>query len=443
MARSIYFPRVRFSSYTNPQFENCVEQMLQSSSLFDESIAEQTRSIIESVSRRGDRALIELTRRFDGASLSAKNLRVSSKELSQIRPSSAMIPSAMESAIQNIRAFCQASKRNNWKIKNTHAAHVGEQFDPLERVGIYIPGGKAPLISTALMTLTLAKVAGCPQLVACTPCDSKGQIHPDLLFALRELGANEVYRIGGAQAIAAMALGTKSIAPVNKIFGPGNAYVVAAKRLLFGNVAIDLLPGPSELLIIADDSAKPNWIAADLIAQAEHGSGHERVVLLSPSKKIHEAVDQSIQNQISKRARSAFIQKALRANGWAFCVADLDQAVAIANRFAPEHCEIMTRTNRQIARHITTAGAIFLGDYSPTVLGDYVAGPSHVLPTGGGGRGFSGLTVDQFQRRTSIIQYSKTSLKKALASVSAFAQMEGLDGHGYSAKIRFENPDAK
>ena len=288
------------------------------------------------------------------------------------------------------------------------------------------------------MTITLAKVAGCQEIVVCTPCAPDGTVNQDLLFTLNKAGATEVYRVGGAQAIAAMALGTKTMGAVSKIFGPGNAYVVAAKCALFGNVAIDLLPGPSEVLIIADQSANADWVAADLIAQAEHGSGHERVVLLSTSKRLIQNVEKSIAKQLPERTRADFIEKALKQNGWALHVQNLDQAVTITNQFAPEHCEIMTRANQKLAKEITTAGAIFSGDYSPTVLGDYVAGPSHVLPTGGAGQSFAGLTVDQFQRRTSVVQYTKSSLKKAIDGVSAFATMEGLDGHGRSASIRLD-----
>ncbi len=410
--------------------------MLQSSSLFDQTIVERTQAIIDEVRKHGDQGLIKLTHKFDRAKLSSRTLSVSADELKSAKPSSATVKLAVREATKNIQRFSKASMRRNWKIKNSHGGSVGEKFDPFRRVGLYIPGGTAPLVSTALMTITLAKVAGCQEIVVCTPCAPDTSINQDLLYTLNKAGATEVYRVGGAQAIAAMALGTKKIRAVSKIFGPGNAYVVAAKCALFGNVAIDLLPGPSEVLVIADQSANPDWVAADLIAQAEHGSGHERVVLLSTSKRLIQNVEKSIAKQVPERSRAAFIEKALDQNGWALHVANLDQAVEITNQFAPEHCEIMTRSNQKLAKEITTAGAIFSGDFSPTVLGDYVAGPSHVLPTGGAGQSFAGLTVDQFQRRTSVVQYSKPSLKRAIEGVSAFATMEGLDGHGRSASIR-------
>ncbi len=418
-------------------FDAQVAKMLQSSSLFDPAVFKQTSDIIEAVRKNGDRALCQFAKKFDGGELIPATLRVSDAEIREARKIPVSIKRAIRAAAANIRSFSRISRRKNWQMRNSHQAIVGEKFDPFARVGLYVPGGSAPLVSTALMTVTLAKIAGCPEIVACTPCGTDGTIHPALLYALDFAGATEIYRVGGAQAIAAMACGTKSIRAVRKIFGPGNAYVVTAKRALFGQVAIDLLPGPSELLIIADETAKPDWAAADLMAQAEHGSGRERVVLLATSKRLVKQVLESIKDQIPRQHRASHIRKTLSRNGWCLQVKNLETAIAIANRFAPEHCQIMTKNSRRVSRQITTAGAIFLGHYSPTALGDYIAGPSHVLPTGGSGRSFSGLTVDQFQHRTSIVQYHPASLKKALLPIAAFASMEGLDAHGRSASIRF------
>jgi histidinol dehydrogenase len=264
-----------------------------------------------------------------------------------------------------------------------------------------------------------------------------GRLNPALLYAARRAGATEIYRIGGVQAIAALALGTDTIHSVKKIFGPGNAYVVAAKRLLYGYAAMDLLPGPSELLVLADDTARPAFIAADLLAQAEHGSGRERVWLVTPSLRLLRAVEKEIARQLPKLARRDLIERALRDNGWLIQAAGLEQAAELANRIAPEHLEIICLHGADLAERITTAGAIFLGGDSPTVLGDYVAGPSHTLPAGGTGASFAGLTADQFQRRTSLVEYNKPALKKALKSVRKFAELEGLDAHGRSAEIRF------
>ena len=346
---------------------------------------------------------------------------------------------AVAEAEKNIAAFAKKSLRKNWQTKNSHGATVGEKFDPFQRVGVYIPGGKAPLVSTALMTITLAKVAGCPEIVVCTPCGRDGAINPALLFATRAAGATEIYRVGGAQAIAAMAYGTKTIRRVQKIFGPGNAYVVTAKRLLVGHVAIDLLPGPSELLVLADDTANP-----EIRCRRLAGAGRTR---LRPRTRL--AGDDFGQNFESRRKgnragncrnwRGANSSGArCDDNGWLIQVKSLDDGVALANRLAPEHCEVMTRNPRKVSEGILTAGAIFLGPWSPTVLGDYVAGPSHTLPTGGAGASFAGLTVDQFQRRTSVVEYNRASLKKALPAVKKFAELEGLGAHGKSAEIRIK-----
>jgi len=423
--------------FSEDDFDQRLRQLAATSSLFDKTIEERARAIVEAVRERGDAALLEFTERFDGFKLSVGQLAVTTAELlsASVKADDAL-RSAITVAANNIARFSKKSLRRNWSSKNTHGAKVGEKFDPFQRVGIYIPGGTAPLVSTALMTVTLARVAGCPEIVVCTPCGKNGEINPALLFAVKTAGATEVYRLGGAQAIAAMALGTATIRSVQKIFGPGNAYVVAAKRLLFGHVAVDLLPGPSEVLVLADETAEPKFVAADLLAQAEHGSGHERVWLVTPSAKLLRGVEKEIARQLPKLSRRDFIATALGNNGWLIQVESLDHGIALANRLAPEHCEIMTRQPAKIAERILTAGAIFLGPWSPTVLGDYVAGPSHELPTGGAGASFAGLTVDQFQRRTSLVEYNRAALKKALGAVRTFAEVEGLDAHGRSAAVR-------
>jgi histidinol dehydrogenase len=423
--------------HTNANFAGQLRELAAASSLFDAGIEERTRTILHDVYVRGDDALLEYTEKFDGAKLVADQLAVTQAELmaASLRADESL-RAALTEAEKNIANFAKKSLRKNWQTKNSHGASVGEKFDPFQRVGVYIPGGTAPLVSTALMTITLAKVAGCPEIVVCTPCGKDGAINPALLFAARVAGATEIYRVGGAQAVAALAYGTKTVRRVQKIFGPGNTYVVAAKRLLVGHVAIDLLPGPSEVLVLADDTANPKFIAADLLAQAEHGSGHERVWLVTTSANILKAVEKEIANQLPKLARREFIQRALQSNGWLIQVESLNDAVALANQLAPEHCEVMTRNPRKVSEDILTAGAIFLGPWSPTVLGDYVAGPSHTLPTGGAGASFAGLTVDQFQRRTSLVEYNRASLKKAQSAVKKFADLEGLGAHGRSAEIR-------
>ena len=303
--------------HTDANFAAQLREAAAASSLFDAEIENRTRAILHDVYIRGDDALLEFTEKFDGAKLAAEQLAVTQAELlaSSLKADESLRKAVAE-AEKNIAAFARKSLRKNWQMKNSHGASVGEKFDPFQRVGVYIPGGTAPLVSTALMTITLAKVAGCKEIVVTTPCGKDGSINSALLFAARAAGATEIYRVGGAQAIAALGYGTKTIHRVQKIFGPGNAYVVTAKRLLVGHVAIDLLPGPSELLVLADDTANPKFIAADMLAQAEHGSGHERVWLVTTSDKILKAVRVEITKQSPKLARRDFIQRVLQNNSW-------------------------------------------------------------------------------------------------------------------------------
>ena len=426
--------------HTDSDFSAKLNKLIAASSLFDPAVEQRALEIIRAVQRRGDKALLHYTEKFDGAKLTPSKLRVGQAELAGAwRATNARSRKAIRLAKANVTLFAKRSLRKNWQTHNAQGGVVGEKFDPFARVGVYIPGGTAPLASTTLMTVTLAKVAGCREIVACTPCGKDGQVNAALLAALGQAGANEVYRVGGAQAIAAMACGTKTIRPVQKIFGPGNAYVVAAKRLLFGRVAIDLLPGPSEMFILADSSANPKFAAADLLAQAEHGSGDERVWFASNSKKLIADVQRELKRQLPALSRREFIQKALRKNGWLIHVKSINDGIALANRIAPEHCELMLRKPGQAVKALTTVGAIFVGPWAPTVLGDYVAGPSHTLPTGGAGASFAGLTVDQFQRRTSVVKYSRPALAKSIETIRTFAEMEGLDAHGRSAEIRLED----
>ena len=425
--------------HTDKNYSAKLREAAADSSLFDAEIEQRAKAILHEVFVRGDAAVLEFTEKFDGARLVAEQLAVTQAELFNASlTADESLRAAVAEAEANIAGFAKKSKRKDWTGKNSHGASVGEKFDPFQRVGVYIPGGTAPLVSTALMTITLAKVAGCPEIVVTTPCGKDGAINPAILFAARAAGATEIYRVGGAQAVAAMAYGTKTIRRVQKIFGPGNAYVSMAKRLLVGRVAIDLLAGPSDVLILADDTANPKFAAADMLAQAEHGSGHERVWLVATSAKLLRAVEKEISKQLPKLPRREFIQRVLDRNVWLIQVANLAAGVALTNQFAPEHCEVITRDARRVSGGIITAGAIFLGNWSPTVLGDYVAGPSHVLPTDGAGASFAGLTVDQFQRRTSVVEYNRAALKKALKSVQKFAEMEGLHAHGKSAEARLK-----
>ena len=428
---------MKIARSTDKDFAAKLRDLSANTSLFDEEIEQRTKAILHEVFVRGDDAVLEYTAKFDGPVFEAEQLAVTQAELfSASLAADEALRAAVAEAEANIAGFAKKSLRRGWQSKNSHGAIVGEKFDPFQRVGVYIPGGTAPLVSTALMTITLAKVAGCQEIVVTTPCGRDGSVNSAILFAARAAGATEIYRIGGAQAVAAMAYGTKTVRRVQKIFGPGNAYVSMAKRLLVGRVAIDLLAGPSDLLVLADGTANPQYAASDMLAQAEHGSGHERVWLVTTSAKVLGAVEREIKKQLPKLSRRELIQRVLDRGVWLIQVKTVADGVALANQIAPEHCEVITRDARKVSGGITTAGAIFLGNWSPTVLGDYVAGPSHVLPTDGAGASFAGLTVDQFQRRTSVVEYNKTALKKALKGVRKFAEMEGLDAHGKSAEIR-------
>jgi histidinol dehydrogenase len=335
-------------------------------------------------------------------------------------------------------AFARAGMKKNWFMPSPKGGMLGEQFAPLERVGIYIPGGQAPLVSTALMTATLAKAAGVPEIVACSPVGSPAQMNPFLLVALEMAGATEIYKIGGVPAIGALAYGTQTIGKVQKIVGPGGQYVTAAKRLVYGEVALDLVAGPSEIAIMADDSAPPEAVAADLLSQAEHGTGFEKTLLVTPSERLVSAVRDEIMQQINYLGRRAAIGKVLANGTMLVTVNTLDAGMELCNRFAPEHLEIMVREPRNWLKKVRNAGAVFIGPYSPECAGDYAAGPSHVLPTGGTAAMFSGLTTDDFLKRTSVIAFTRADLLNTLEIIKTVGGAENMDAHVNSALIRFK-----
>lgn len=402
-------------------------------------IADSVAAILSDVRARGDAAVALYASRFDGAKLRPRDFRVSD---SAISAAARRLPPERRKALKGVHAaveeFNRRSVPKDWTARNRHGAQVGEKFDPIRRVGIYIPGGQVPLVSTVLMTATLARIAGCGEIAAFTPSGADGRVAPDLLAALELVGVREIYRVGGVQAIGAMAFGTESIPAVDKIFGPGNAYVCEAKRQVFGLVGVDLLPGPSEVMVIADESARLDFAAADLLAQAEHGSGREKVYLVATSSAVIAGIAEEVGRQLACLARSEKAQKVLASGFLAIKVSSLAEAADVANRVAPEHLELLVRKRaaRALLRRVTTAGAIMVGNSTPTVLGDFAAGPSHVLPTGGAGRFSSGLRVADFLRRTSVLCYGPASVRRAEPTVAALSAMEGLDAHGRSAAIR-------
>jgi len=387
-------------------------------------------AVIADVRARGDAAVFAFTKKFDGADICAKNVRVSDAEF---KAAVAAVPAAdkraMRSAIACVKKFNARSKPKNWRAKNPHGATVGETFFPIERVGIYIPGGQAPLVSTVVMTATLAKIAGCPEICVCTPPARDGSVNPYVLCALALLGAGEVYKIGGSQAIAAMGVGTESVKKVDKLFGPGNAFVMETKRRLFGEVGCDLLPGPSEVLILADANANARYIAADLLSQAEHGSGREKIFFITTSPKLVREVGREIASLSASLSRAEKLSKIIDEGCYVVEVPSLEAGAKVAEYVAPEHMEIHARGAERLASKITTAGAVLVGENSPTVLGDFTAGPSHTLPTGRTGRFSGGLQVSDFMRRSSYVKYGKKSLALARETVVAFGKMEGLDAH--------------
>ena len=392
--------------------------------------------IIAAVARQGDKALVAYAKRFDNVLLKEKQLFVTPEELAAVK----VAPStrkAIAASLKNITAFAKKGLRKDWSMRNAEGAIVGERFQPFDRVGVYVPGGKAPLVSTALMTAGFAKAAGVPEILAATPCGPDGKVNPELLYALKAAGVTEILKIGGAQAIAAMSLGTKTVRPVDRLFGPGNRFVVEAKRQLFGAVSIDLLPGPSEILIISDKTGNPDYIAADLLAQAEHG-GDSVIGFITDSKALIGKVLKAVEKQLETLSRARYIRDVLKQATFLLHVRNMSEAVAIANDFAAEHVSFICADEKKWLPQIRTAGAIYLGNDSPVAVGDFLAGPSHTLPTGGSGRSFSGLRADQFQRRTSIVKLDKRSVKKSLAVVEEFARIEGLDAHGRSTAIRCE-----
>jgi histidinol dehydrogenase len=430
---------MKILSHTDPAFAKFIRQ-LDRRPVPEAGVRGLVEEIIAAVGTRGDAALIELTKRFDGAELEAASLFVSPAEFAAAE--AAVTPAtrtAVARSLKNIHAFAKRSLRKDWSAKNAEGALVGERFTPYDRVGVYVPGGKAPLVSTALMTAGFAAAAGVPEIVAATPCGPDGTVNPALLFALKAAGVTEAIKVGGAQAIAAMALGTASVRPVDRIVGPGNRFVVEAKRQLFGAVSIDLLPGPSEILILSDKTGNPRFIAADLLAQAEHG-GDSMVGFATDSKALLNKVEKAVNEQVSGLSRAKIIREVLKRGTFLLHLKSFADGVALANAFAPEHLSLITADEDRWLPQIRTSGAIYLGNDSPVAVGDFLAGPSHTLPTGGSGRSFSGLRADQFQRRTSIVRLDKSAVAKSLPVVAEFARIEGLDAHGRSTAIRLEHP---
>lgn len=402
------------------------------------------RTILRDVEREGDGAVVRYARRFDGAALRASEFRVSEDEVARAAGATdGAFRKAAREADRRVARFAKAGLRKNWRMASPGGGILGEQFTALDRVGAYIPGGASPLVSTGIMTVTLARVAGVHEIAACTPCDASGAVNPYVLYALNLAGATEIYRLGGVQAIGAMAYGTKTIPRVQKIVGPGNAYVTAAKRLVYGHVDLDLVAGPSEIAVIADTTANPRHVALDMLSQLEHGTGDEKALLITTSKRMAGAVAKALPEEAGQLARGSWLKRVLARNVLLLTVRGKAEALEAVNAFAPEHLEVMVKNARGWLAGIRNAGAVFLGPFTPESAGDFAAGPSHVLPTGGTAAMFSGLTVDTFRKRTSVIGLTRKDLEQVLPVIEAFGRVEELDAHAKSARIRLGPSEAE
>ena len=399
-----------------------------------EKIESAVKRMLSDVRSKGDRALISYTERFDGVRLTLSNIRIREVEIKKAcRHTDKGIVDTIRLSAKRIRDFHKRQKERSWFFKDNKSI-LGQMIRPIQRAGIYVPGGKASYPSTVLMNAIPAQVAGVEEIAMCVPAPG-GEINPYVLAAADILGLKEIYRVGGAQAIGAMAYGTETIKKVDKIVGPGNIYVATAKRMVFGVVDIDMIAGPSEILIIADDSADASFIASDLLSQAEHDE-MAASILITSSSRLSEEVLKELRRQLKTLKRRDIAQKAIRDNGAIILTRDLDEAVDIANRIAPEHLEVMTKKPMALLRKIKNAGAIFLGPWTPEPLGDYVAGPNHTLPTGGTARFSSPLGVYDFIKRSSVLQFDRADFDALSDAVIKLSDVEGLEAHGNSIRIR-------
>jgi len=399
---------------------------------------EKVQEIVENVKDRRDQALLEYTRKFDGVELTADQLRVTEEEvqeaLSLVEPS---LLSVMKKSMNNIREYHEKQKQYSWFDSRPNGTILGQKVTPLASVGVYVPGGKAAYPSSVLMNIIPAKVAGVERIVMVTPPGKDGKVNPVTLAAAHLAGVTDAYKVGGAQAVAALAFGTESISKVDKIAGPGNIFVALAKKAVYGHVSIDSIAGPSEILVLADDSANPRYVAADLLSQAEHdelASG----ILVTTSMELAQKVSEEVEGFVEVLSRKEILKKSLENYGYILVADSMEDVIDTANQIASEHLEIVTRNPFEVMTKIRNAGAIFLGEYSSEPLGDYFAGPNHVLPTNGTAKFFSPLGVDDYVKKSSIIYYSKEALEPIHRDIETFAQAEGLTAHANSIRVRFE-----
>ena len=396
------------------------------------------KEIIANVRENGDRAIFDYTLKFDKADINADTIKVTDAEIEEAYSLvDENLIRVIRRALQNIRDYHRLQKRNSWIDTKADGTILGQKITPIEYAGVYVPGGKAAYPSTVLMNVAPAEVAGVEHIIMCTPCNAEGKVYPTTLVAAKEAGVTEVYKVGGAQAIAAMAFGTESIPKVDKIVGPGNIFVALAKRLCYGHVSIDSVAGPSEIMVLADDTATPKYVAADLLSQAEHDE-LASAILVTDSMALAEEVSEWTDKFTETLERKEIIRKSLDNFGYILVTENLDEGIDVVNQIAPEHLEIVTKNPYDTMTKVKNAGAIFLGEYSSEPLGDYFAGPNHVLPTNGTARFFSPLGVDDFIKKSSIISYSESALRDVYKDVVTFAEAEGLTAHANSIRVRFE-----
>lgn len=424
---------------TKDILENLLKRSPNNYGKFEAAVAD----ILANVKEKGDEALFSYTKEFDKVEVTADTIRVTEAEIQEAYEAvDASLLEVIRKALVNIRSYHEKQRQNSWFTSTENGTMLGQKVTPLNRVGVYVPGGKAVYPSSVLMNIVPAKVAGVPHIVMTTPPGKDGKVNPSTLIAAKEAGADEIYKVGGAQAIGALAYGTASIPKVDKIVGPGNIFVALAKKAVYGHVSIDSIAGPSEILVLADETANPHYVAADLLSQAEHDE-MASAILITTSTELAQNVEKEIDGYLKVLSRREIIEKSLENFGYILIAEDMDEAIDAANEIASEHMEIVTKNAFEVMMKVRNAGAIFIGEYSSEPLGDYFAGPNHVLPTNGTAKFFSALSVDDFIKKSSIVYYSRSALKEIHKDIIQFATSEQLTAHANSIAVRFEDEDKK
>lgn len=424
---------------TKDILENLLKRSPNNYGKFEAAVAD----ILANVKEKGDEALFSYTKEFDKVEITAENIRVTEEEIKEAYEAvDVSLLEVIKKALVNIRSYHEKQRQNSWFTSTENGTMLGQKVTPLNRVGVYVPGGKAVYPSSVLMNIVPAKVAGVPHIVMTTPPGKDGKVNPSTLVAAKEAGADEIYKVGGAQAIGALAYGTASIPKVDKIVGPGNIFVALAKKAVYGHVSIDSIAGPSEILVLADETANPHYVAADLLSQAEHDE-MASAILITTSADLAQNVEKEIEGYLKVLSRKEIIEKSLENFGYILIAEDMDEAIEAANEIASEHMEIVTKNAFEVMMKVRNAGAIFIGEYSSEPLGDYFAGPNHVLPTNGTAKFFSALSVDDFIKKSSIVYYSRSALKEIHKDIIQFATSEQLTAHANSIAVRFEEEDKK